>query len=104
MNLDKFTKKIQDNRGLYTIFYSEWCTYSIKALDLLKNKNVSFKGYKIDKINGSLQELLNKLSITKNITGYKQSHKTRPLIFFNDGDKIIFVGGYTDLVEHFNKV
>ncbi|MBA42716.1 MAG: hypothetical protein CMF62_01760 [Magnetococcales bacterium] len=104
MNLDKFTRKIQENKGLYTIFYSEWCTYSIKALELLKTKNISFKGYKIDKINGSIQELLSKLINTRNITGYNPNHKTRPLIFYNDGNKINFIGGYTDLVKHFNKL
>ena len=43
-----YTKKILNNSDKYIIFYYKWCGYSMKAIDLLKQKKVPFKGYIIN--------------------------------------------------------
>lgn len=93
--IDKYTKKVIDNQDKYVIFYSEWCGYSQKAIELLKEKNVSFKGYIIDKIKGNLHELLIALKKTSSITNFDIEHKTRPIIFKNG----VFLGGYSELMK-----
>lgn len=99
--LDKYNKKIQDYKklDLYVIFYSDWCTYSINALELLRKHNLSYKGYKIDNITGNIDKLVNKLSDEAETTGFDTSHKTRPIIFY----KGKFIGGYTELKEDVKK-
>ena len=77
----------------YIIFYSTWCGYSQKAIELLKDKNVKFKGYIIENIDGDMTVLLNKLIKNKDIIKFNSEHKTRPIIFYNK----IFIGGYSEL-------
>ena len=77
----------------YIIFYSTWCGYSQKAIELLKDKNVKFKGYIIENIDGDMTVLLNKLIKNKDIIKFNPEHKTRPIIFYNKK----FIGGYSEL-------
>jgi len=79
--IDKYTKKILENKDKYIIFYSDWCGYCENALKLLKKHNLSFKGYKIDKIEGGINTLLKNLKKTKHITNFDPNHKSRPIIF-----------------------
>lgn len=97
-NYDKFTDKIIKNKDndLFIIFYSDWCKYSMKAIDLLKNSKLSFKGYKIDKIRGKLERLLHNLQKYANITAFDIKHRTRPIIFYHGR----FIGGYSELYHH----
>lgn len=97
--MDKFTKKILKNEGIWTVFYSDWCGYSKRALEYMKRNEIPFKGYKIDKINGGMDRLLKCLGDTCDITGFDTSHRTRPIIF-NNGK---FVGGYTEMVAFIQK-
>ncbi len=85
----------------YVIFYSDWCGYSNKALELLRTKNVPYKRYIIDEIKTirTVEELVQKLSVNTSLQ-VNTSHKTRPIIFY-DGR---FIGGYSDLVEHFTQL
>jgi glutaredoxin len=83
------------NKNIYTIFYSEWCGYSKSALELLKKNNLPFKGYKIDKINGQIGELLEQLKNTKHLTNFDESHTTRPIIFYDSK----FIGGFDQLKQ-----
>ncbi|QKF94114.1 glutaredoxin [Fadolivirus algeromassiliense] len=93
--MDKYNKKIDlyKNNDIYIIFYSPTCKYSLNAIDLLKYKNKSFKGYDVNKIKGGFYKLLDYLSLWKENTGYIDSHKTKPIIFH----KGKFIGGFTEL-------
>lgn len=95
---DKYNKKIlhYKDKNIFIVFYSDWCPYCKKAINLLKKEEYSFKGYNIDKINGDLDTLLKCLKSKQNITGFKKEHKTRPIIFKYGK----FIGGYADLVFH----
>lgn len=92
--MDKYTKKVLENQDKYVIFYSEWCGYSKKAVELLKNKGVPFKGYIIDKIKGNLKELTDHLKKTNSLTNFNIDYHTRPIIFKNGN----FLGGYNELL------
>lgn len=94
--MDKYTKKIMSNKDIYTVFYSDWCGYSKSALELLKKNKLLYKGYKIDKIEGQMEELLKKLKDTKHLTKFDESHKTRPIVFYN-GE---FIGGFQELKQN----
>ena len=94
---DKYTTKILENNDIFIIFYSDWCGYCSKSIDLLKKNNMAFKGYKIDKIKGGIKTLLVNLTKSKAITGLNEDHKTRPIIFRNGK----YIGGYHELLNEF---
>ena len=96
--IDKYNKKIllHKNEDMYIIFYTPTCKFSINAINLLKQKNKSFKGYNVDKIKGGFDKLLQYLNIEKKNTGYIESHKTKPVIFH----KGKFIGGFTELQSY----
>jgi len=96
---NKYTKKILENDNIYTIFYSDWCGYCENAINLLKKHNLSFKGYKIDKIDGGIETLIQSLTETKDLTNYNPTHTSRPIIF----NKSKFIGGYSDLLKELEK-
>jgi len=93
---DPIYLKIKKNSN-YVIFYSEWCHWSMKAVDLLKKHKVKCKGYIIDNIDGGLPFVLKRLKKNKKEFHFTENHRTRPLIF-KDGQ---FIGGHDALVEHF---
>ena len=95
--MNKITKKIEKNSNIITIFYSKWCAYSIKALELLEKKKIAYKGYIIDKY--GIDTVLELLAEDKEKLKFNIEHKTRPIIFY----KSKFIGGYTDLVDKINK-
>lgn len=99
--IDKFNDKILKNkdRDVFIIFYNEWCGFSRRALDLLREKNLSFKGYQVDKIKGKMPRLLDSLISKKNLTNFDENHKTVPIIFKGGN----FIGGYEDLVRYLDK-
>jgi len=88
-------KKItaDDNKNRYLIFYSEWCGYSMNAIKFLRDNNLNYKSYIIDKIDGGMEKLLSCLLIHANKLNFDPNHKTRPIIF-KDGK---FIGGYDQL-------
>lgn len=92
---DPIYRKITDADG-YVIFYSEWCGWSMKAVKLLEDSGVKCKGYIIEKIDGKLPFLLNRLNINSKEFEFNKDHETRPLIF-KDGK---FIGGHDALVDH----
>tara|TARA_S200000501_G_C20554903_1_gene626142 strand:+ start:398 stop:688 length:291 start_codon:yes stop_codon:yes gene_type:complete len=91
--ISKFSKKIKKNSDIYVIFYSDWCGYSMEAIKYLKKNKIPFKGYKIDKIKGKLDQLLTELRRDKHVHNFDIDHKTRPIIF----KKGVFLGGYDKL-------
>lgn len=98
MTKNIFVDKIKENKDKYVIFYSDWCPSSIDAIDLFRQFNLPFKGYKIEKIKGSLKKLIKYLKKDKSIK-FDPKHTTRPIIF-KYGE---FLGGYDDLVDYLNK-
>jgi glutaredoxin len=86
--------KVIENKNKYVVFYCKWCKYSIRAIDLLKQKKLSYKSYDIDSIPGGMDALLENLIANKKIISFDVSHKTRPIIFGRGK----FIGGYDDLV------
>lgn len=95
--IDKFSKKVllYKNKDIYIVFYSKSCPFCVKAIDLLKDKDLAYKKYNLDKIRGGLQRVLEELSKNKDRTEFDPDHKTKPIIFH----KGKFVGGYTELAN-----
>ena len=79
----------------YIIFFGYDCSFSILALDLLRNSNVFYKGYDIYQIPGGMAKLLDILSEHIELIGFNINHKTKPIIFYNGK----FIGGYAELSE-----
>tara|TARA_R100001082_G_scaffold74992_1_gene43356 strand:- start:835 stop:1080 length:246 start_codon:yes stop_codon:yes gene_type:complete len=76
----------------YVLFAKESCPFCVKAEHLLQKQEKEYKLVNFEKDQESvLQEI-------------KEAYKwpTVPMIFKVGDDKLItFVGGYTDLIEHF---
>jgi glutaredoxin len=96
---DKYNRKIEKykNEDKFIVFFKEGCPYSIKALELLKDKEIYIKGYKIDPKHK--EHMFGCLEEQKDITKYDPSHKTFPTIFYKGS----FIGGYTDLLNFLNR-
>jgi glutaredoxin len=91
-------KKIKEaDVGTYVIFFSYGCPYSMKALDLLKEKGVKYKGYDISTIKNGLPKLLEVLNENLTLVNFKPKHRTKPIIFLNNQ----LIGGYNELYDHF---
>jgi glutaredoxin len=77
------------NSDQITIYYSDWCGYSRKAIQIAQNNNLEYVLYDIDEC-GGMSIVLNYFKNNKLIP---YSYKTRPLVF-NNGK---FIGGCTEL-------
>ncbi len=78
----------QGKKMRYVLFVKEECPYCVKAVELLEEKNLSFKKVVFD----ADQE--NVLTEVKDAYDWK----TVPMIFYKNGNLVKFIGGYTDLV------
>ena len=77
----------------YILFVKKTCPFCIKAERLLKEKALDYKLVAFEHGQESvLQEI-------------KEAHdwKTVPMIFHREGNLISFIGGYTDLLGHFEE-
>ena len=83
----------------YIIFYSTYCGYSTNAVELLKSSKSQYNGYIIEDLKGGMHGLLRDLSKTSEFTGYRDSHTTRPIIFYNGK----FIGGCSELKKIIKK-
>ncbi len=92
-------KIVDANQGTFVIFFTYDCPYCQRALQLLQQKKVNFKGYDISKINGGMNRLLSVLNQYGDEIDFDRNHRTKPIIFI-DGH---FIGGYDDLISFFNK-
>lgn len=99
--LDCLIEKLSKENTV-VIFYSSYCGYSIRALELLRTSNYKYKGYDLEKNNidkNYLLEILNNDKLIKKINLDKESierlknHTTRPIIFLNNK----FIGGCSEL-------
>jgi len=73
----------------YILFVKESCTYCTMAVQLLEEKNLSYKSIAFEPDQETvLQEV-------------KEAYawNTVPMIFYRNGNLIKFVGGYTDLLK-----
>jgi len=87
-------KKIIDaDTDTFVIFFIYECPYSMKALDFMKDRNLKYKGYNINSINGGMSRLLQILNQNASMINFDPKHKTKPIIFVNGQ----FVGGFQDL-------
>lgn len=93
----KVVEKILENKDedLYVLFIRKTCGYSIGAMDLLKEKDLSFKAYDVSKIKGDKEKVLECLSKDKEIVRFNSDHNTVPIIFY----KGEFIGGFNDLKD-----
>lgn len=78
----------------FVIFYVPTCPFSRRALDLLRHKNLPYKGYDINTI-GGMPKLLAALHAHADLVEFNKAHKTKPIIFVNGK----FVGGCNELVK-----
>lgn len=93
----KLLNTINNHKNTYIIFYTSDCGYSTKALDMLREQKVKYKGYDIYRIFGTLHNLIGMLKTIP--VDFDNSHQTKPIIFFNGR----FIGGFMDLQTHFKK-
>ncbi len=91
-------KIIEAEPNTYVIYFDYGCGYSMAALNLLRNKNVSYKGYDIKEINGQMNKLLDVLAQNANLINFDTNHRTKPIIFINGK----FLGGYQELAKYLN--
>jgi glutaredoxin-related protein len=92
IQLNDVVKIIKNNPCV--ILYSSWCGYSRKALELLKQAKRSAKKIEIEDIQGSMDDIRNRLS--KESFQFPRNYSTRPMIFMNGK----FIGGYDKLSKH----
>ena len=93
-------KKIIDaDPDTYIIFYVPECPFCRRALELLREKKVSYKGYNIHDIKGGMPRLLEMINKYADWFAFDKKHRTKPIIFKNKK----FLGGADQLKEHFKK-
>ena len=80
----KLNDLIQD--GQVTIFSLTWCSYCVKAKNLLKQKKIPFQSFEID--DKKYKPVLKELQKSTN-------HYTFPSIFFG----LQFIGGFDNLTR-----
>jgi glutaredoxin len=88
-------EKITKNKNIYLLFGISTCGYCKKALSYVKENNMQFKYYEMDKYYKYFIPILQKLIILEPSLNIKSEHDTFPVIFYNDK----FIGGYTDLIK-----
>ena len=97
MVCNKYIAKIKKyiNDDIYIVFFMDRsrCFYSRSAINLLKDRGLSYKGYEIDRKNDKLPELLECLRNNEDDIEFNEYHRTLPIIYH----KGIFIGGFTDL-------
>lgn len=97
-NLKKIYSKINNNNDVI-VFGLENCGYCKNTKFFLKSNNINYKYYSIDDSKDLFFKLFTKLSTVHIELNINTNHKTVPVIFY----KKKFIGGYTDLVNFFNK-
>jgi len=86
-------RSVLKNDNKIVIFVSYNCPYCIRALHILKYHKIPSNIHDIDKINGGLDKILDKLNEDPKATGFDPNHTTKPVIFENGK----FIGGCSEL-------
>lgn len=95
--VNKYVQKIikYKDSPVYIIFYLKECPYCHQALDLLRSKNLLYKGYDLTNTKGGSKKIFNELSKAPSDIKFSIKHNTVPIIFFQGR----FIGGYTELKQ-----
>lgn len=80
----------------YVIFFVYECPYCTRALRMLRESGLKYKGYNINDINGSMPKLLKVLNDNAELVGFNRNHRTKPIIFLNKK----LIGGSDDLSKY----
>lgn len=96
VKIKQILEKIDENKDTYLIFGISTCGYCKKALSYVKENNLKFKYYEMDKYYKIFIPILKKLSSVRPSLKINSEHNTFPVIFYNDK----FIGGYTDLIKY----
>jgi glutaredoxin len=94
----KILEKINSNDDIILIFGLSSCKYCKNSLEFVKNNNLQFKYYDMDKYYEIFIPILNKLSELNDKLCINPNHRTFPVIFYNKK----FLGGYTELIQNNN--
>ena len=87
--------KINTNPNIYLIFGISTCNFCKKTLVYMKEKNLQYKYYEIDKYYEIFIAILEKLIKLNPSLQINPEHRTFPVIFYNKK----FIGGYSDLIK-----
>jgi len=94
-NAKQILKKINTNANTYLIFGISTCGYCKKTLVYMKEKNLQYKYYEMDKYYEFFIPILEKLIKLNPSLKINPEHRTFPVIFYNKK----FIGGYSDLIK-----
>ena len=94
-NATQILKKINTNANTYLIFGLSTCGYCKKSLVYMKEKNLQYKYYEMDKYYEIFIPILEKLIKLNPSLKINPAHRTFPVIFYNKK----FIGGYSDLIK-----
>ena len=87
---------IMPSNDTYTIYTKSGCNFCVKAKEILKNENIEPLIVDCDKyLQEDRTEFLNFIRLLSGV-----EYKTFPMIFM----KGHFIGGYTDIVKHYDKL
>lgn len=89
-------KIIDADPNTFVIFFVYGCYYSESALNLLRKKNVPYKGYDINTITGQMPTLLQIFKKNADLIGFDVNHTTKPIIFYKNK----FIGGFDQLKKY----
>lgn len=96
MSYVQSVEKVLKHKDKIVIFYSPWCAYSNRALDLVRESKLPNKCYNIDSISDGFNKIKERFDSNKDLLNFNTNHKTRPIIFVNGR----FIGGYTELKSY----
>ncbi|AQN68110.1 ESV128-type glutaredoxin [Saudi moumouvirus] len=90
------SKIVDADPNTFIIFFVPECPYCQRALGMLRNSGLAYKGYDINTINGNMPRLLDVLNQYAYLTNFNPTHATKPVIFINGQ----FLGGSDDLATY----
>jgi glutaredoxin len=94
--INELYKKIVKNNDKVVVFGLSTCGYCKSTIKYLKEKNIPYKFYNINKIYNIFFKLLLKVKELHPELSFEPNHKTVPVIFYNE----FFIGGYSDLIKN----
>ena len=81
---------------MITIYYYNWCGFSLQALQYCKLHKLKFVKHNMTRYGGKTEVI--KILKKHNFMSKSNNHNTAPIIFIDDK----FIGGFEDLVNHYN--